>query len=119
MKITPYHECLLDLKKPKIKEGVIVNSCIRALFAIGCYVWRNNTGAYKPKDSGRFIKYGKKGSADIIGVMPGGKFIAVECKAGKNPQSQDQILFQQRIEEKGGVYILAHSADELLEALKA
>ena len=104
-----------EIKNPPPKESAIVAACIKTLFTLGCYVWRNNTGSYTPEGSNRFIRYGKVGSADIIGVMKGGKFIAVECKSGKNQQTEPQKLFQKYIEEKGGIYILAHSVDELLE----
>jgi hypothetical protein len=49
-------------------EGEIVNACIRWLFAHGGFVWRNNTGAWTPPGGSKPIYYGKKGSADIIGL---------------------------------------------------
>lgn len=36
-------------KKPAGKESALVSHCIKWLYAHGCYVWRNNTGAYKPE----------------------------------------------------------------------
>ena len=99
-------------RRGKQKEGAVVNACIRWLYAYGCYVWRNNTGSYKT-ESGQHVSYGKKGSADIIGIMPDGRFIAIECKYGKNDLSACQEEFRDRILEKGGVFITARSIDDL------
>jgi hypothetical protein len=50
--------------------------------------------------------------------MPGsGRFVALEIKAAKGTQSDAQKKFQQRVVSLGGLYILAHSKDELRAAL--
>jgi hypothetical protein len=58
-----------------------------------------------------------KGWPDITGVLPGGKFIGVECKAAKGRQSPAQEELQHRILHMGGYYILAHSLDEFKKKL--
>ncbi len=102
----------------KITESQIVNLCIRWLWLHGCYVWRQNTGAYKPVNSDRYIRFGIPGCADIIGVIGDGpmrgKFLAIECKSAKGKMSEHQIKFKEVIESKGGIYILAHSVDDLI-----
>lgn len=101
-------------KKPqKQNEGQVVNACMRWLFHHGVYCWRNNTGKL-PDKSGRWVSFGCRGSADILGVV-NGKFIAVECKAGRNDLSAEQKLWRDRVQEKGGIYILARSTDDLEE----
>lgn len=84
----------------------------------GHYVYRQNTGAYKPEGSKRFIRFGVKGGADIIGVIGAGEkrgtFLAVECKFGKNKTSDDQLAFGEKITSHGGVYIVAYSVDDLV-----
>lgn len=108
------------MNKHPIRESHVVNACIRWLFAQGCYVWRQNTGGHKQtytrKDGSHgqtFIKYGTLGCADIIGVTPNGRFLAVECKAGNNGLSDPQELFGERIQEKNGIYIVAYGVDDL------
>lgn len=96
----------------KIPESAIVSACIKYLWALGCYVWRNNSGAYRPDDK-RLVRYGKTGSADIIGVTPGGRFIACECKSAKGKQTEAQIDFQIKVEANNGIYILARSCDDI------
>lgn len=105
-----------------MKESLVVNACIRYMFAAGHYVWRNNVGGFYDANK-RFVRYGIKGAADIIGVLGGdspnrGKLVCIECKSGKNKQQPSQIEFQQRIEEKGGIYILAYCVEDLIERLE-
>lgn len=111
--------------RPKIhkpREGEVVKACIAYLQGRGAFVWRNNTGAVKTDR--RFIRYGHKGSADILGVMPGGRLIAVECKKPLGPrggthgseQSPEQVEFQREIEERGGLYVLARGVADLVKA---
>jgi hypothetical protein len=111
--ISRWDSQLQQLAKPKVKEGAVVNACIKMLYTLGCFVWRQNTGAWKPEGSKRAIHYGLKGCGDIIGITPTGRFICVECKAGKNKQQASQEDFQRRVEEKNGIYILAYSIDDL------
>lgn len=101
-----------QLGKPK--EGQIVNACIRWLIMNGIFCWRNNTGAYKPEGSSSYVRYGFKGSPDIIGMTKQGRFLGVECKAGDNTQSPHQRAFQEQAEASNGLYILAYSVDDLI-----
>lgn len=100
----------------KVPESAVVNACIKWLWANGVYCWRQNTGAFKPKDSNRFIRYGIPGCADILGVAKG-RFIAIECKSARGKTSPLQEAFKKHIEDHGGIYIVARSIDDL-EALK-
>jgi hypothetical protein len=56
------------------------------------------------------------GWPDVTGCLPSGRFLGVECKASRGWQSVEQIAMQDRIEKNHGLYILAHSVDELVEA---
>lgn len=114
----PGPEYLQDLGKPRSKktmpESLVVNACIRWLWLQGCFVWRNNTGAWKPAGSSRPIRYGFIGSADIIRVTPSGRFISIECKSpqgGKPTEAQNH--FGNRVQENNGIYIVARSIDDL------
>ena len=42
--------------------------------------YRNNTGAYSDKESGRYIRFGSKGAGDIIAIYPGGRYWSIEVK---------------------------------------
>ena len=82
----------------------------------GAFVWRNNTGALRDKRE-RPVYFGKPGSSDILGILPGGRFIAVECKSKKGKLSEKQKIFLAEVERLGGLAIVARSIDDLLNAL--
>ena len=76
------------------------------------YFWRNNTGIATFGE--RKVAYGKKGSADIIGMYKG-QFIGIEVKSKRGKQSEDQKTFQYWVTVAGGVYYLANDIDKFLE----
>lgn len=76
----------------------------------GRYAWKNNTGTASRR--GFKIKFGDKGSADIIACVSG-CFVGFECKTGKGRQSKDQRAWQAKIVEAGGKYFIVRSLDEL------
>lgn len=73
-------------------------------------LWANNTGAVATKN--RYVKFGLKGSSDIIGILSTGQFIGLEIKTGKSKQSPQQIAFQNMLEKFNGVYILVRSIND-------
>ena len=102
-------------RKKKTPENQVVRDCLKLLHMQGIFAWRNNTGAVSIGT--RFVRYGHTGSSDIIGLMPCGQFLAVECKAPGGKQSSVQKIFQQKIEANGGRYLLVDSASKLQELL--
>jgi hypothetical protein len=98
--------------KSKAKpETKIVHDCMQILQLHKIFCWRNNTGATWM--GGRPIFYGLKGSADIIGMLPNGRFLAIEVKTETGKQSDSQKAFEKKVLENHGVYLLIHSAGEL------
>jgi hypothetical protein len=64
-------------------------------------------GRTKTIGSAKYIPTtGTKGSADISATI-NGKSVKIEVKIGKDRQSQDQIQYQQRTEQAGGIYLIA------------
>jgi hypothetical protein len=102
-----------DIKSslPKQSEQSLVKEIIYLLNISGHFVWRNNSGAFRDKN--RFIRFGYKGSPDIIGVSKGGRFIGIECKIGKNKPTQFQENFLNEIKDHGGIAIVAYSIDDI------
>jgi penicillin-binding protein-related factor A (putative recombinase) len=81
-----------------------------------CFVWRNQSGASNITNKygkSHFVRFGLKGSADIIGCYRG-HFIAIEVKRqkpkGKTTPEQDRFL--QNIRDCGGYAIVAYSVDD-------
>ena len=75
-----------------------------------CRVWPNNTGVGKDMTCTRIVRFGLKGSSDIIGLYKG-LFLGIEVKTGNAVQNKDQKRFQSMIKNMGGIYILCHSDD--------
>lgn len=55
--------------------------------------WSNTSGHVKTEE-GRYIKFGLKGSSDIIGFTDQGHFISIEIKTGKSVLSKQQKAFR-------------------------
>ena len=96
-------------------EANILNEVMIALSQAGCLVWRNNTGVLKDAN-GRPIKFGLcKGSADLIGVCPDGKFLAVECKTKTGRVRPEQETFIAAVKRAGGRSGVARSVSDALK----
>lgn len=102
--------------RPKSQpENKVKNDCLRWLKDRGIYAWRNNTGMVWAGNHP--IRFGLVGSADIIGLLPDGRFLGIECKSKTGKQSDVQKRFQENIEQNHGVYVLAYDVTDLEEAL--
>lgn len=82
-----------------------------------CLLFRNPVGMHKGLDEqGRTIafRYGLcPGSSDLIGLGPGGRFVAIEVKRpGGGRVSQAQRLFLALIKKYGGLAGVARSVEE-------
>ena len=99
-----------------------------AAFQCGFALWRNNNGACVDEtgrqlrfglgnDSARVNKHWK--SADLIGIGPGGRFMAVECKrpgwrgpSTEREHAQANMLTQ--VKTLGGVGFFATSVEDFV-----
>lgn len=97
-------------------EANIQALILMALSQAGCLVWRQDTGAYKDPKSVRLIRYGLcKGSSDIIGISPDGKFLAVEVKTKTGRVRPEQETFIAAVKRAGGRAGVARSVDDALK----
>jgi len=103
--------------KMKVSEAMVLKDVTHFLTLKGVYFWRNNSGAYK-SESGAFVRFGKKGTSDIVGVYPGGRFFAVECKKPGGKLSDEQIEFLKSVRLHGGVVCVAESVDDVDKCLR-
>lgn len=107
------------------RETSSQNAIIVKAFAIGCALWRNNSGvanfADRPvryglgNDSAKLNKQWKSG--DLVGIMWGGRFLMVECKpVGWIFRGTDREVAQLNaindVNQRGGAAFFATSADE-------
>ena len=99
-----------------MKHGDLVNQCLLVLAEHGI-AWSNATGALKDA-SGRLVRYGLNGSSDILACIKG-RFVGVECKVGRDRQSDTQKRFEQAVTRHDGIYILARSVEDVTARLNA
>ena len=94
-------------------EQDIQNLIRLALSERGILNFRNNVGCLKDA-TGRMVRYGLyPGSSDIIGIMPDGRFLAIEVKKpGKKP-TPEQLNFIEAIRRHGGIAGVVHGVEDL------
>lgn len=105
-------------KTAKPLEADSLREVIQALRNHNLVAWveRQNTGAAKV--GGRFIKFGWRGCADILGQLKDGRLLAVECKRPKGGKlSSDQAYFLEMVRTHGGVSFVATSLHDVLSNL--
>jgi hypothetical protein len=80
----------------RVKAGVLKYLKLRRIKA-----WSNPSGAVRIRP-GKFMSFGLKGSSDILGCLPNGRFLAVECKAKSGRLSPEQKQFLAEIRDLDG-----------------
>jgi hypothetical protein len=99
------------------REGAVVLECLHWCRRNSILATRTQSGKVVLADD-HWMRLGRAGWPDITGVLPGGKFLGIECKARHGGrQSDEQKEIQQRIESAGGVYVLARGEADLVRAL--
>ena len=99
-------------------EADIQRSIMLALSQAGCLIWRNNAGILK-NPAGIPIKFGvgNPGGSDLIGIAPGGRFIAIEVKTTKGRATPEQIRFIEAVKNHGGIAGIARSVEDALSLI--
>jgi hypothetical protein len=100
-------------------ETALVRACLDYLRLRGVLAWRQNTSGLRRQDRrGRtfWAPAALVGISDIIGILPGGRFLALEAKVGKRQPTAEQLLFLEAIATAGGLAGVVRSLKDL-EAL--
>jgi hypothetical protein len=80
-------------------------------------LWRNHVGSAQVR--GVWQRFGlAPGSADLVGVGPGGRFFALEIKAPSGREREDQTLWANLVRSKGGFVATVRSVAEARAALE-
>lgn len=101
------------------------------LLAIGgrsdARAWRQNAGLALSPHGGRLIRLAPAGASDLVGIVATpchcgcgriyGLHLAIEVKGDRGRQRKEQRDFERMIARLGGVYVLAHSIDDVTNAL--
>lgn len=97
-------------------------------------IWRQNTGkaygysvvanalaragAAEILKTMPLTKYGTPGAPDIHGIVEGGRYLAIEVKRPGEDLEPDQKAWRRMFEGLGGLFIHAHSIDEVSRELQ-
>ncbi len=57
------------------------------------------------------------GWPDITALLPGGRFVGIECKSKRGRQSAVQKRMQRKIRSRGGIYVLARGIEDVQDAI--
>ena len=96
-----------------VSEATIKRRILVRLSELGVFAWNNPTGVATPLGSTHVVRYGNPGAPDIIGILPGGRFLAVEVKTATGRQRPEQQAWQRACEARGGLYVLARSVEDI------
>jgi len=109
------------MRRVELPEAVVLRSCLAYLQARGIFAWRNGSGRarFGSGSAARWVQFGVVGGADILGVLPDGRILAVETKATCGRTSPEQDAFLEAIRGAGGVALVCRSVDDLIEGLEA
>ena len=113
------HEEKTENKRPRRRyqtsEKALRNTILHYLNLKGIYAWKQNTGAMQVE--GRFIRFSSPGVSDIIGILPDGRFLAIETKVtGKLTRHQE--VFLENIRERGGIAVVARLVDDVVNVIE-
>lgn len=101
----------------ELTEAQVQNQCLSYLSVRKIFHWRQNTGSFQVKD--RYIQCGVKGMADIIGILPDGRFLSVEVKRSRGGRiSPEQKAFREKVEASGGLALIVNSVEALKQGLE-
>ena len=97
----------------KRSEANVSNDIQIALAEAGVLIWRNNVGVL-PDRTGRPVRYGVggNGGSDLIGIAPGGIWVAIEVKTKTGKPSKAQVNFIAAVRRMGGRAGVAKSGPE-------
>lgn len=77
-----------------------------------CRLWANNTGVGRALTHGAIIRFGLKGSSDILGLTSDGRMLCLEIKTGAAVRSKFQRAFGAMIARFGGRYAVVRSGED-------
>jgi hypothetical protein len=101
----------------KMQESQVLTDYLQYLEARGIYHWRNNTGAVRIAP-GRYLRFGKAGSADIIGACRKVGFWQWKQELKVAAYHLNKKTFLDKIRGLGGIALFVQEWCELDEALR-
>lgn len=98
-------------------EKILQKSILHFLQVKKFFVWENKTAATFNPNTGWRRFDGLRGVSDLLGILPRGRFLAIEVKTGKGRLTQAQKEFITEINERGGLAFVARSIEDVERGL--
>lgn len=100
-----------------MKESDLLTFAIKTLKKSGLVFWRVPNGPVMHSIAGKMVRKCSpiKGFPDIAGIMPDGKFWAMELKTETGRLSPEQIGWIAAINDTGGTAVVLRSKDEIAD----
>jgi len=99
-------------------EGQIQAQVLLEASRLGLRVFRNHTGRVQDKRN-QWHNFGLcKGSSDIIGITPCGRFVAIEVKRFGGRATKEQESFIDMVSSRGGFACIIDDEKKLEEIYK-
>lgn len=104
-----------------LSEKQIQNNILNFLNEIGLFCWQNDSiGVYdqakKIYRKNRNIHH-INGVADILGILPDGRILAIEVKTIKGRPSEEQLRFLTNIQNSKGIAFISRSVTQTYNQL--
>jgi hypothetical protein len=99
----------------------IQNLILDQLNSAGIFAFRVNTaGIYDEKNKlyRKPSKFTLAGTSDIVGILPNGRFLAIEVKSATGRPTKQQLAFLRKVNSLGGTGFVAKSTDDVKYQLK-
>lgn len=104
------------------KESDVLRACLDLLRLRSIFAWRNNNAGVNRTDKGGrqfWTHTGLKGISDILGVLPDGRFLAIEVKRPGERPTREQVEFIESVRDNNGAACWVDSVDALDAQLRA
>jgi len=101
-KRAPSMPMLLGYPVFEISEATLQSDILTYLGLLGIPAWSTHSSRNHPETPGM---------ADVIGVLPGGRFLAIECKAQDGRTTEAQVAWLRDVHKAGGLAFVARDLD--------
>ncbi len=105
----------MKLTETQLVRQILDYLALRKIFAfrvntMGVPTWRNGKiDGFRPAPT--------TGVSDILGVMPNGRFLAIEAKVGSNKPSPNQEQFLANVRKSKGIALVVYDLDGVIAGL--
>jgi Holliday junction resolvase len=91
-------------KTAAVSEFALERSILQLLELRGIYAWPTHGARNRPLTTG---------ISDINGVLPGGRFLAIEVKVGRKQATTEQLTYLCEVARFGGMAFIARSLEDV------